>query len=67
MLNLSSHITGNSNDETSFLHGLLTNTHVSRLCKVFQNNSSANVKVSKNQWHKMGLLEGILGRHLGHC
>ena len=47
-LNLSSHVTGNSNDETNFPHKLLlTNTQVSRLHKVFAYNLSANIKLSK--------------------
>ena len=35
-LNLSSNLTGNSNDETSFPHKLLlTDTQVSKICKAF--------------------------------
>ena len=52
-LNLSSN--GDSNGETNFPHRLLlTNTRVSRLRKTFANNSSANIKLSKTQLHKMG-------------
>ena len=41
---------------------LLTNTQVSRLCKAFANNSSANMKLSKTQLHKIGESGGrILG------
>ena len=48
-LNLLSNIVGDSNDENNFSHHLLlTNTQVSRLCKAFANNSSANIKLSKN-------------------
>ena len=54
-LNLSSNVVGDSNGETNFSHRLLlTNTQVSRLCKTFANNSSANIKLSKTQLHKMG-------------
>ena len=42
-----------SNDETNFLHKLLTNTQVSRIGKVFPNDSSANIKFSKTQLSKM--------------
>ena len=49
---------GNSNDETNFPHKLLfTNTQVSRLCKAFANNSSANIKLSQSG--------GFLGKRLG--
>ena len=52
-LNLSSAVIGNSDDEINFPHRLLlTNTQFSRLRKV--NNSSANIKLSKTQWHKIG-------------
>ena len=42
-----------SNNETNFLHKLLTNTQVSRIRKVFPNGSSANIKLSKTQLFKM--------------
>ena len=46
-LNSSSNVVRDSNDENNFPHKLLlTNTQVSRLCKAFANNSSANVKLS---------------------
>ena len=49
MLNLSSNAIGDSNNETKFPHTfLLTNTRLLRLCKRFANNSSANLKLSKN-------------------
>ena len=44
---------------------LLTNTHVSELRKAFANNSSANIKLSKTQLHKIGQSGGFLGRLLG--
>ena len=43
----------------------LTNTQVLRPYKAFANGSSANVKLSKNQLHKIGQSGGILGRILG--
>ena len=65
-LNRSSSITGDFNDENNFLHKLLlTNTQVSRLCKAFTSNSSANVKLSKTHLHKIGQSGGFLGRILG--
>ena len=54
-LNLSSNIIGDSNAENNFPHKLLlTNTQVSRLCKSFATNSSANIKLWKTQLHKKG-------------
>ena len=48
VLALSSNIIGNSDDETNFPHKLsLTNRKVANLCKVFENNSSTDVKLSK--------------------
>ena len=44
---------------------LLTNTNVKRLRKTFANNSSANIKLSKTQLHKIGQSWGFLGRLLG--
>ena len=53
-LNLSSNVTGNSNDEYNFQHKLLlAYTQVSRLCKTFANNWSANIKRSKTQLHEI--------------
>ena len=43
----------------------LTSTRVSRLCKAFVSNSSANIKLSKTQLHKTGQSGGFLGRLLG--
>ena len=65
-LNLSSNVVGDSNDEINFLHKLLlTNTQVSKLRKAFSNNSSANIKLTKTQLHKIGQSGGFLGRLLG--
>ena len=53
-LDLSSNIVGDSNDENSFAHKLLlTNAQVSKLHKAFANTSSANIKLSKTQLHKI--------------
>ena len=55
-----------SNDENNLPHKLLlTNTQVSELSKAFANNSSANIKLSKTQLHKIGQLGGFLRRILG--
>ena len=43
-----------SKDENNFHKFLLTNTQVSRLSKAFSNNSSANINLSKTQFHKIG-------------
>ena len=43
---------------------LLTNTQVSRLCKAFANNLSANIKLSKTQLHTIEQSGGFLGRLL---
>ena len=40
-------------DETSFLHKLLTNRQVSDLRKAFANKSSTDIKLSKTQISKM--------------
>ena len=65
-LNVSPNIVGDSNDENNFPHKLLlNNTQVLKFCKAFANNSSANIKLSKTQLHKIGLSRGFLGRLLG--
>ena len=65
-LNLSSNTVGDSNDENNFLHKLLlVNTQVSKLRKAFAKNSSANIKLSKTQLHKIVQSGGFLGRFLG--
>ena len=54
-LKISSNFIGDSNDENNFPHKLLlTNTLVSKLCKAFTNNSSANIKLSKTHLFKIG-------------
>ena len=62
----SSNVVGDSDDENNFLHKLLlTSTQVSKLCKAFANGSSANIKLSKTQLHKIGQSGEFLGRLLG--
>ena len=61
-LKISSNVVGGSNDENNFPNKLLlTNTQVSKLCKAFANNSSANIELSKTQMHKIGQSGGFLG------
>ena len=56
---------GNSNDETNFLNELFTsNRQVTNLRKAFDNNSSADIKLSKTQFFKMIQSGGFLGRLL---
>ena len=43
----------------------MNNTQVSRLCKAFANNSSANIKLSETQLQKIGPQGRVLGRRLG--
>ena len=71
-LKTSSNVIGDSNDENNFPHKfLLANTQVSRLCKAFANNSSANIKFNsiqlqlKTQLHKIAQSGGFLGKFLG--
>ena len=65
-LKLSWNIVGDSNDENNFPQKLLlTNTKVSKLHKAFAYSSSANIKLSKTQLHKIGQSGGFLGRFLG--
>ena len=64
-LKVSSNVVGDSNDENIFPHKLLlTSTQVLKVCKPFRNNSSANVKLSKTQLHKVEQSGGFLGRRL---
>ena len=74
-LNLSSNLIANSNDETNFPHKLLLpDTQVSRICKIFANGSSANIKFSKTQLSKIiqsgeiigDLIAGILQQLIIH-
>ena len=64
-LNLSSNMIDDSSYETNFPHKLLlTYGQVSRLRKVFANNSSANIKFSKTQLFKVVQLGGFFGPSL---
>ena len=48
-INLSSNIIDDANDETNFPHKLLlTNTQVSKIPETFANDSTDNIKFSKN-------------------
>ena len=61
-LNLSSNIVGDANDENNFPHKLLsTNTQVSKIRKAFANGSSAKIKISETQLHRMRQPGGYLG------
>ena len=54
-MKVSLNVVGDSNDENNFSHKLLlSNTKISRIRKAFANNSSANIKLSKTQLHKIG-------------
>ena len=65
-LNLSSNFIGSSNDETNFLNKLLvTDTQVLKICKAFANGSSAYIKLSETQLHKIVQSGGFLARFLG--
>ena len=65
MLNLSSNVIGDSNDETNFTQKLLLmHRQVSRLRKAFAKNSSANKKLSKTQLSKIVQSRVFLGRLL---
>ena len=61
-------IVGDSNDENNFRHKLLLiNTQILKLRKAFANGSSANIKLSKTQLHKIRqsgrFLSTLLGRY----
>ena len=63
---LSPNMIGNSNDDTNFPHKLLlTNRQVANVRKVFANNSSTDIKLSKTQLSKMIQSGGFLVRLLG--
>ena len=62
-LRLSSNMIGNN--ETNFLHKLLTNRQAANLRKAFSNYLSADIKLSKTQFSKMIQSGGFLGRLLG--
>ena len=57
---------GNTNDKTDFPHKLLLiDRQASQLCKVFVNNLSANIKLSKTQLSKITQSGRCLCRLLG--
>ena len=65
-LSLLSNMIGNFLDRCNFPHKLsLTNIQTSKLRKAFANSSSANIKLSKTQLHKMGQSRRFLTRRLG--
>ena len=65
-MKISSNVVDDSNDENNFPHKLLlTNTQVSKFCKAFANGSSANIRLSKMELHKIVQSGGFLGRLLG--
>ena len=62
-LSVSSNVAGSCNNKNNLLHKLLlTNTHVSTLRKAFENNSLANIKLSKAQLCKKAQSGEFLGR-----
>ena len=66
VLRLSSNMIGNFDDKTNFPNELLlTSKQVANLRKVFANNSSPDIKLSKSQLSKMIESGGFLGRLLG--
>ena len=63
VLTLSSNMIGNSYDEINFPHKLLlTNRQVRNLRKVFANNSSTFIKLSKSQLYKIKQSGGFIDR-----
>ena len=65
-LKMLSNVVGDFSAENSFPHKLLlTNIQISKHRKAFPNNSSANIKSSKTQLHKIGQSGWSLGRLLG--
>ena len=61
ILDFSSNLIGNSNDETNFPHVLLlTNTQISKIRKAFANGLLANLKFSKTQLSKIIQSWGLL-------
>ena len=59
-VNLLSNVIADSNYETVAPKLLLTDRSVSRFCKAFVSNSSANIKLSKTQLSKMVHLGGFM-------
>ena len=66
-VDLSSVVIGDSIDGTNFPNkSLLTDRQVSRLCKAFGNNLSANITLSKTRLSETVKSGGFLGRLLNH-
>ena len=63
-LHLFSNAVGESSEETNFIHKLLLNTQVSKICKAFANGTLANIKFSKTQLSKMIQSEGFLCKRI---
>ena len=64
-MEISLNVVDDSNDKNNLLHKLfLTKTQVWKLCKAFANISSANIKLSHSQLHKIGQSGEFLGRLL---
>ena len=60
-MKLSSNVVSDFNDANNFPHALLlTNTQIPKLSKAFVYNSSAKIKLSKTQMHKIGQSGGFL-------
>ena len=61
-LKLSSDVVGDSNDAKYFLHKLLLiNARALRHCKAFSCSSSASIKLTTTQLHKIGKITRIFG------
>ena len=61
-MKISTIVARDSNDENSLPHRLsLTNVHVPNLRKAFANGSTASIKLSKTQLHKIGKWGLLLG------
>ena len=65
-VDLSSVVIGDSIDGTNFPNKPLTDRQVSRLCKAFGNNLSANITLSKTHLSKTVKSGGFLSRLLNH-
>ena len=66
VIRLSPNMIGDSNDKVNFPHELLqTDRQFSSIPKTFSNNSSVDIKFSKNQLSKMMQSGGFLGKLLG--
>ena len=64
-MRLSTNMIGNPDDVTSFPQKLLLTRQVANLRRVFANNSSTDIKLSKTHLSKMIQSGGCLGRLLG--